>query len=58
MSSCQNCHQGGSNMVKCESCGMVWCKLCAIRGIGPYPKQRAENVCPYCNTTGKVKIQK
>lgn len=56
MATCQTCHTQGSNMVTCTKCGNVWCKLCAQRGKPPYPYQRAANVCPYCGTTGTVKI--
>ena len=56
MATCQTCHTQGSNMVTCTKCGNVWCKNCAQRGKGPYPFQRASNVCPYCGTTGTVTL--
>jgi hypothetical protein len=58
MAQCQVCRTSGGNMQTCEKCNQVWCHNCAIKGQGPYPKQRASNVCPYCGTVGKVKLFK
>jgi len=49
MQKCTHCKHSGANMQKCTSCGKVWCKNCATKGIGNYPKQTAANKCPYCN---------
>ena len=47
---CSVCNTSGSNMSKCTKCNNIWCKNCATRGKGHYPKQRAVNVCPYCSS--------
>jgi len=46
---CTVCNTTGANMKKCGGCNMTWCTNCATRGKGHYPKQRAGNVCPYCD---------
>ena len=51
---CQVCRTSGANMKMCEACNNVWCKNCATRGKGHYPKQTAGNKCPYC---GKYKVK-
>lgn len=55
---CQVCKTSGSNMQKCKKCGKVWCKNCAFQGKAPYPKQKALNRCPYCNSLGTVEPAK
>lgn len=55
MPKCSVCNTTGANMVACKACNNMWCKKCATKGVGHYPKQRAANVCPYCSKGGQVK---
>ncbi len=50
MAGCSVCNTSGGNMRKCKDCKNVWCVWCAKKGKGHYPKARASNVCPYCNS--------
>jgi len=52
---CSVCNTTGSNMQTCTKCNQLWCKTCAMKGKGHYPKQTASNRCPYCGQTGGVK---
>lgn len=45
---CVFCRHIGANMKRCKKCGKIWCQRCAVLGVGPYPKQKAVNKCPYC----------
>ena len=49
MAKCSVCRTSGANMRTCTSCNNIWCKNCAIRGKGHYPKVSASNKCPYCS---------
>jgi|688.fasta_scaffold188508_2 hypothetical protein len=46
MLQCQVCKNYGA-MQKCNKCNAVYCRNCAIRGLGNYPKVFA-NQCPTC----------
>lgn len=54
MAKCPDCNHSGDNMVKCNACGKVWCRTCAVTGRGSYPKQTSANTCPYCGTMNKI----
>ena len=54
MAVCQHCKTSGGNMRKCNACRMVYCRNCATKGRGPYPKV-ASNRCPHC---GQIKGSK
>ena len=51
MVTCQTCHGSSADMKTCDKCKETWCASCAHNGRGPYPKSRAANICPYCNST-------
>lgn len=44
---CKNC---GSYQQwrQCNKCGKVVCLSCGLKGVGGYPKMRAQNACGYC----------
>ncbi len=59
MAQCQICHVAGSNMKRCKKCGQIWCTHCAHTGKGGrYPKQTADNKCPYCGALDKIETFK
>jgi|LWDU01.1.fsa_nt_gi hypothetical protein len=58
MAKCQDCNTSGSNMKRCKKCNQIWCKNCATRGKGRYPKQTAGNKCPYCNAYNQIETFK
>lgn len=55
---CKVCKHSGANMKRCKMCGEVWCQNCATRGMTPYPKQKAINVCPYCKKMNCIETAK
>lgn len=55
---CDVCKTIGVNMKRCKKCGQIWCQKCATQGKGPYPKQKAANVCPYCKGYNCIEVAK
>ena len=53
---CMNCKTVGT-MRRCKECGQVYCRLCAEKGKGPYPKVYAGQ-CPWCGKIGRSEIAK
>ena len=45
---CKVCYSSGDNIVKCTSCGKIYCKTCSLKGKGGYPKNSSGNKCSYC----------
>ena len=45
---CPSCKITGGNMRRCKKCNKVYCRDCAVKGKGDYPKVSAANKCPYC----------
>ena len=45
---CPSCKITGGNMRRSKKCNKVYCRDCAVKGKGDYPKVSAANKCPYC----------
>ena len=45
---CQVCKGSGSNMRRCKKCGQIYCRSCASKGKGPYPKVKDIQKCLWC----------
>jgi len=55
--SCKQCGAGGAAMLRCKTCGQIWCRSCAGKSGSPYPKFDGGS-CPYCGKINNWEILK